>query len=72
MRSMAYTLTQLANVEEAIASGTLRVELNGRLVVYQSLADLIRLRDMMKAELAVETPASARGRAWNPVTGTGL
>jgi predicted RNA-binding protein len=69
---MAYTLEQLANVEEAIASGTLRVELNGRLVVYQSLADLIRLRDMMKAELAVTTPVSARGRAWNPVTGSGL
>lgn len=69
---MAYTLTQLANVEEAIASGTLRVEINGRLVIYQSLADLISLRETMKAELAVATPIAARGRAWNPVTGTGL
>ena len=69
---MAYTIQQLESVEEAIASGTLRVELNGRLVVYQSLADLIRLRDMMKAELAVVTPISARGRAWNPISSSGL
>lgn len=69
---MAYTLDQLTALEDAIASGTMRVELDGRVVVYQRLTDMIALRDHMKSELEIATPASARGRAWNPITGTGL
>lgn len=69
---MAYTLSQLATIEEAIASGTLRVEIDGRVVVYQSLDALIKLRDVMKAELGVSTPASARGRVWSPTISSGL
>jgi hypothetical protein len=69
---MAYTITQLATIEEAIASGTLRVEIDGRVVVYQSLADLIKLRDIMKAELGVSTPSTARGRVWSPTISSGL
>lgn len=69
---MAYTLDQLAQIEAAIASGTLRVEMDGRMVIYQKMDDLIRVRDMIRAELNVETPAQSRGRAWAPVTGTGL
>jgi hypothetical protein len=69
---MAYTVSQLAAIEEAIASGTLRVEIDGRIVVYQALSELIKLRDQMKAELGVSTPATARGRAWRPLTSSGL
>lgn len=69
---MAYTTQQLATIEEAIASGTLRVEIDGRVVVYQSLDALIKLRDQMKAELGVSTPASARGRVWSPTISSGL
>jgi len=69
---MAYTASNLETIEAAIASGTLRVEIDGRVVVYQSLDALTRLRDQIKAELGVATPASARGRAWRPLTSSGL
>jgi hypothetical protein len=69
---MAYTISQLATIEEAIASGTLRVEIDNRIVVYQSLADLIKLRNIMKAELGVSTPSTARGRVWSPTISSGL
>jgi len=69
---MAYTTQQLATIEEAIASGTLRVEIDGRIVVYQALSDLIKLRDQMKAELGVSTPSTARGRVWSPTISSGL
>jgi hypothetical protein len=69
---MAYTQTQLDTIEAAIASGTLRVEIDGRVVVYQSLEALTKLRDQMKAELGVALPASARGLAWRPLTSSGL
>lgn len=72
LRGMAYTLSQLATIEEAIASGTLRVEIDGRVVVYQSLDQLIKLRDLMKAELGVATPSTARGRVWSPTISSGL
>lgn len=69
---MAYTLANLQAVEAAIATGATRVEMDGRMVIYQNLKDLIALRDMMRAELGVETPASAKGKAWIPTVGTGL
>jgi hypothetical protein len=69
---MAYTLTQLQTVEDAIASGALRVEIDGRVVVYQSLDALMKLRDQIRAELGVATPVTARGRAWRPTVSSGL
>ncbi|MGI9192360.1 MAG: phage head-tail joining protein [Chitinophagaceae bacterium] len=69
---MAYTHIQLQTVEDAIASGTLRVEIDGRVVVYQSLDALMKLRDQIKAELGVTTPSAARGRAWRPIASDGL
>jgi hypothetical protein len=50
----------------------LRVEIDGRVVVYQSLEALTKLRDQMKAELGVALPTTARGRAWRPLTSSGL
>ena len=69
---MAYTTAQLETIEGAIASGTLRVEIEGRVVVYQSLDALIKLRDQIRAELGVATPATARGRVWSPTVSRGL
>jgi len=69
---MAYTPTQLQTVEDAIASGTLRVEIDGRVVVYQSLDALMKLRDQIRAELGVATPVTARGRPWRPTVSNGL
>jgi hypothetical protein len=69
---MAFTLSQLAAVEAALASGVTRVEIDGRVVQYQKLSDLVALYELMKSELGVETPSTARGRKWVPKTGTGL
>ena len=69
---MAYTSDQLATVEAALASGTLRVQVNGRSVEYRSTAELERLRAQMRAELGEDVPAVTRGRAWLPITGKGL
>lgn len=69
---MAYTTTQLQTLEAAIATGTLRVEIDGRVMVYQSLEAMLKLRDVMKAELGVATPATARGRVWSPTVSRGL
>ena len=69
---MAYTIAQLETIEGAIASGTLRVEIDGRVVVYQSLDALMKLRDQIRAELGVATPVTARGRPWRPTVSNGL
>ncbi|MEY4943046.1 MAG: hypothetical protein RL254_1227 [Planctomycetota bacterium] len=69
---MAYTQAQLASIETAIASGTLTVRMADRLVTYQSLAELIRLRDMMRGELGVSPPSASRGRVWSPTISSGL
>lgn len=49
---MAFTASQLAALEAAIASGILSVRFDGppaRTITYQSMADLIRARDIAKA-----------------------
>jgi roadblock/LC7 domain-containing protein len=63
---MAYTTQQLSDLEAAIAAGTLRVSINGRMVEYRSLADMKTLRDEIRAELGVATNTARRGRAWYP------
>jgi hypothetical protein len=69
---MAYTQTQLETIEAAITAGALEVEIDGRRVKYASTDALTKLRDQMKAELGVALPATARGRAWRPMTSSGL
>jgi hypothetical protein len=48
---MAYTQIQLDALEAAIAEGTLKVEYGDKKVEYRSLNEMIRIRDLMKAEL---------------------
>jgi len=48
---MAFTQQSLDAIESAIASGTLTVEYNGKRITYQSTADLIRVRNMIRADL---------------------
>ena len=69
---MAYTQSQLDNLEKAIALGVTRVEYADSVTQYQKLSDMIALRDQLKAELGVETTATARGRAWFPTMSSGL
>ena len=46
-----WTLTDLIKIKSAIASGAMRVEYNDRTVVYKSLNDLLRARQLIEREL---------------------
>jgi hypothetical protein len=50
---MSFTTEQLAALETAIASGTLRVRHGDREEVFQSLDALLNLRDRIRAELGL-------------------
>lgn len=56
---MAFTATQLATLEAAIASGVLSVRYADKTITYQSLAEMRALRDQMVEEIN-RTPSSAR------------
>lgn len=49
---MAFTSQQLADLDAAIADGVLVVQANGRRTEYRSLDEMIKLRNLMAAELA--------------------
>jgi hypothetical protein len=48
---MAYTTTQLQALEDAIATGELTVEYDGKKVTYRSIAELLTARDFVRGEL---------------------
>jgi len=48
---MAFTTTDLDNIEAAIATGELTVSVNGRTVTYRSMADLLKARDLISGAL---------------------
>ena len=48
---MAFTTTQLAAIEAALASGELTVEYDGKRVTYRSMAELRQARDLIRGEL---------------------
>lgn len=60
---MAFSTTQLAVLEAAIVSGELVVQHDGKRVEYRSMADLVKARDLVRAELVAAglLAASARG-----------
>jgi hypothetical protein len=57
---MAFTQTQLDALETAIAAGTLEVSVGDKKVRYHSLDEMIRLREIIRNQLAVDsqTPKS--------------
>lgn len=59
---MAFTLTQLAVLEAAIASGELVVQHDGKRVEYRSVADLVKARDLVRAELIASGQLGAPSR----------
>jgi hypothetical protein len=67
---MAFNQAQLDAVENAIASGELKVMFDGREIVYRSISDLLRARDTIKASLqsagaipaVTRTSYASRGR----------
>lgn len=48
---MAFTVAQLAAIEEAIASGALEVTYDGKTVKYRSMDDLVKARATIRADL---------------------
>ena len=61
---MAFTSTDLSNIDAAIAAGELSVEVNGKKVVLRSIDDLTKARALIAAELsaaATATSATRRG-----------
>jgi hypothetical protein len=54
---MAWTETQLSALESAIASGTTRVTHDGKTVEYRSIAEMIQIRNMMRADLGQTSTA---------------
>lgn len=59
---MAFTQTQLDAIESAIASGELKVVFDGREVMYRSVDDLIKARNLVKSALEASgaTPKATR------------
>ena len=65
---MAFTLTQLNALETAMASGQLSVNYDGKSITYRSVDDLIKARNLVRAELMASgqlghAPLSNRGPA---------
>lgn len=50
---MAYTQNQLNALEAAIAEGALTVKYQDKSVEYRSLADMLKIRDIMKTDLGL-------------------
>lgn len=48
---MAFTTGQIAALEAAIAAGILTVKTGDELVTYQSVADMLKVLQIMKAEV---------------------
>lgn len=58
---MAYTQTDLNRIEQAIATGTLRITHNGKTTEFRSLAEMMRVRDLIKKDISAgQRPAGAR------------
>ena len=69
---MAYTTEQLNNLENAIAAGALSVRFNDRTIQYNTTDEMLRLRNLIRAELGVPVPANSRCRFITLPTGKGL
>jgi hypothetical protein len=57
---MAWTSSDLAAIEKAIASGELSVQFADRRVQYRSIDELLKARDIIKAALDPTVAASTR------------
>ena len=57
---MAFTSTDIDNIDKAIATGELSVEVDGRKVIYRSVDQLIRARGVI-AEVIAHAQRAATG-----------
>lgn len=58
---MAFTQTDLDAVNAAVASGELKIEVAGRSVMYRSVDELLKARDIISAELAAASTSGTSG-----------
>lgn len=56
---MAFTMQQLANLENAIATGATRMQYQGRTTEFRSLDQMLRVRDVIRRALGLTPDASA-------------
>jgi len=56
---MAFTTTDLNNIDQAIATGELMVEVDGRKVVYRSMDDLKKARALIVEQIAAAQRTAA-------------
>ena len=57
---MAYTTTDLDNIDAAIASGELRVQIDGRDITYRSIDDLIKARSFVATQMTAASASTSR------------
>ena len=55
---MAFSQSQLDALEAAIATGTLEIRVGDKLIRYQTTADMIKARDLLRDELTGQPPAN--------------
>lgn len=56
----AFTQEMLDKLEAAIASGAMEVRYSDKIVKYQSLTDMLRIRALMRRELGLSTGTTGR------------
>lgn len=61
---MAFTSTDLAAIDAAIASGEMTVKHNGREVTYRSIDDLKKARAVIVAEIAAAVSGARPGGSY--------
>lgn len=59
---MSYSDAEIFALERAIATGTLRVTVNGKTVEYRSLDDMLRVLDLMRRESGTGGGSSSNRR----------
>lgn len=62
---MAYTANDLTAIESAIKEGTLEVQYGDKRVRYRSLDEMMRIRDLIRAELGLTSPRLRRYGQFN-------
>jgi hypothetical protein len=57
---MAWTSTDLSNLEDAIAQGVTTLVINGKTITYRSLKEMLELRDVMRREIGLAIAQNAK------------
>lgn len=57
----AYTAENLIELEKAIASGVQKVKYSDKEIWYQSLADMLKVRELMKSSLGLNKKCGEKG-----------